>query len=134
MSAITIEDNQFATLWYHPETKIIHHEFHKFMYGETLRAFLQKGTEALKNNKSKKWLSDDRKNPVLRTEDMEWGKTNWFPQTVQAGWKYWAIVQPEQAIAKQNMEKLVEVYASAGITAKFFSDAGEAMTWLESQP
>ena len=64
---------------------------------------------------------------------MEWGMSNWFPQTIQAGWKYWAIVQPEKVIAQLNMKKLVEDYAKAGIVAKFFSNPEEAMKWLESQ-
>jgi hypothetical protein len=134
MSKIIIEDNAFATLWYHPEKKIVHHEFHKFFYGDAFHAFLLKGTETMKKNGAKKWLSDDRKYPVLRNEDMTWALANWFPQTVQAGWKYWAIVQPEAIIAKMNMEKVAETYAQAGIIAKHFSTPDEAQKWLESLP
>jgi hypothetical protein len=134
MSQILIEQTDFATLWFHPEKKIVHHETHKFTHGEAFRAFLLKGTETMKKNGATKWLSDDRKNPVLKTEDMEWGQTNWFPQTLQAGWKYWAIVQPESAITKMNMDKLIKDYGQAGIIAKYFSDPDEAMKWLEEQP
>lgn len=134
MSQTLIEKNDFATLWYHPEKKIVHHEFYKFIYGEVLRAFLLKGTETMKKNGATKWLSDDRKNPVLKSEDMTWGETNWFPQTLQAGWKYWAIVQPEGAIAKMNMDKLIKMYGEAGVTAKYFSNPDEALKWLEDQP
>jgi hypothetical protein len=134
MSNIIIEENAFATLWYHPEKKIVHHEFHKFIYGDVLQSFLMKGTETLKKNGANKWLSDDRKNPVLKTEDADWGQAIWFPQTLQAGWKYWALVQSEGAIAKMNTEKLVKAYSQAGIIAKYFNNPDEAMTWLESQP
>ena len=134
MSLDLIEKNDFATLWFHPEKKIVHHEFHKFIYGDVFRAFLSKGTETMKKFGGHKWLSDDRKNPVLRTDDMEWAKQNWFPQTLQAGWKYWAIVQPEGAIAKINMDKMVEIYAQAGIIAQYFTDPAEALKWIESQP
>ena len=134
MSKIILEDTAFATLWYHPEKKIVHHQFHKFFYGEGFHAFLLKGTETMKKNGAKKWLSDDRKYPVLRNEDMTWALANWFPQTVQAGWKYWGIVQPEAIIAKMNMEKVVETYAQAGIIANFFNAPDEAQKWLESQP
>jgi hypothetical protein len=65
---------------------------------------------------------------------MAWGETTWFPQTLAAGWKYWAIVQSEGAIAKINTEKLVQSYTQAGITAKYFSNADDALIWLESQP
>ncbi len=69
----------------------------------------------------------------MSKEDMDWGQGVWFPQTVQAGWKYWAIVQPKKVLAQLGMEQLVKVYSSAGITAKFFSDPDEAMKWLEGQ-
>jgi hypothetical protein len=134
MSKITIEDNEFATLWYHPEKKIVHHECHKFIYGEAIRSLLLKGVETMNKNRATKWLSDDRKNPVLKTEDMDWAQATWFPQTLEAGWKYWAIVQPEGAIAKINMKKSVDIYAKAGITAKFFDNPEDALKWLESQP
>jgi hypothetical protein len=90
------------------------------------------GTEAMRKNGAAKWLSDDRGNSVLSKEDADWGQVNWFPQTVQAGWKYWAIVQPAKVIAQMNMKALAEEYAKAGITARFFSDPDEAMRWLES--
>ncbi len=128
----TIVDNPFVTLWYLPEKKIIHHQIHKFIFGKEFRDFLLAGTEAMKKNKATKWLSDDRANTVMSQEDVEWGKANWFPQTVAAGWKYWAIVQPEKVLAQMGMEKLVQDYAAAGIKAKFFTDPDEAMKWLES--
>ena len=133
MSKITVVDNPFVTLWYHTDKKVVHHELHQFIYGEAFREFLLKGTEALKKHGAKKWLSDDRANTVLSQEDAEWGKTNWFPQTVQAGWKYWAIVRPKKVLAQMGMERLVKEYADHGVVAQFFSDPEEAMTWLEKQ-
>ena len=133
MQSITLHDNGYATMWYHPDKKIVHHQIHKFIFGEELQKLLLTGTEALRKNRASKWLSDDRSNAALRKEDLEWGMTNWFPQALQAGWKFWAIVQPEKIIAQMNMEKVVEDYAKAGMTAKFFTDPDQAMKWLESQ-
>lgn len=134
MAKVTLYDGDGATMWYHPDKKIVHHEMHKFMYGEEFHKFLLVGTEAIKKNHARKWLSDDRNNSVLKKEDIEWGMVNWLPQTVQAGWKYWAIVQPAKVIAQMNMVQLAKDYATMGIVAKFFSDPNEAMQWLESQP
>lgn len=132
MAKITLYDNEFATMWYIPEKKIVHHQMHKFMFGEEFQKFLLTGTEAIKKNHATKWLSDDRNNSVLRKEDMEWGMVNWLPQSVQGGWKFWAVVQPEKVIAQMNMEQLAKDYAKMGIVAKFFSDPDAAMKWLES--
>lgn len=134
MAPVTLENNEFVSMWYYPDKKIVHHQFHKFASGEAFRAFLMKGTETMRKNSANKWLSDDRKNPVLKKEDLEWGQTTWFPATLFAGWKYWAIVQPQFALAQMSMEELVKEYGKAGIIAKFFTDPDEAMKWLESQP
>lgn len=133
MSKITVVDNPFVTLWFHTDKKIVHHELHQFIYGEPFREFLMKGTEVLKKHGGKKWLSDDRANTVLSQEDAEWGMTNWFPQTVQAGWKYWAIVRPKKVLAQMGMERLVKDFAEKGVVAQFFSDPEEALTWLGNQ-
>jgi len=126
-------DSPIATVWCIPEKKLIHHQIHKFVFGEEFRRFLLAGTEAMKKNKATKWLSDDRANTVMSPEDMEWGQKTWFPQTVAAGWKFWAIVQPEKVLAQMGMEQLVKDYSAAGITAKFFTDPDEAVKWLEAQ-
>ena len=134
MTAVVLEDNDFATLWYYPDKKIVHHRLKKFLHGEVLRDFILLGTAAMKENGACKWLSDDRLNPVLRQDDIEWGDTNWLPQTIVAGWKYWAIVQPKSMIATLNMKNLAKKYEEVGLITKFFATTEEAMEWLESLP
>src|SRR5688572_5819407 len=94
MQPLTIVDSPYATLWYHPGPGIVHHQIHKFISGQAFRDLLLAGLDVLQKNRAQKWLSDDRANAVLRPEDVDWSHQFWFPQTVQAGWKYWAIVQP----------------------------------------
>jgi hypothetical protein len=133
MESTKMYESSYATMWYHPEKKIVHHQVHKFIFGEEFQKLLLTGTDTLKKNQACKWLSDDRSNTALKKEDMEWATTSWFPQTVQSGWKFWAIVQPEKIIAQINMEKAAADYAQAGVVARFFTDPDEAMKWLESQ-
>jgi hypothetical protein len=133
MPTMTVLDTPFVTVWYHPETKIVHSRIHKFVSGKEFQDFLLAGMDVLVRNRAKKWLSDDRSNSALRKEDVDWGNQNWFPQTVRAGWKYWAIVQPEKILAQVPMERLVEDYKRYGVTSKFFTDSVAAMTWLEKQ-
>ena len=134
MTAVIIEDNDFATLWYYPDKKIIYHKFKKFIHGEVFHEFLLKGTVIMKENQATKWLSDDQLNPVLRQDDIAWGDENWVPQTLEAGWKYWAIVQPKSMIATLNMKKLAKKYEAFDLITKFFATSEEAMEWLESLP
>jgi hypothetical protein len=133
MSKMTIIDNEFVTLWYYPEKKIVHHQFHKFLYGQAFRDALNAGVELLQKYGAQKWLSDDRKNSALPKEDVEWAETDWFPRTKKAGWKYWALVLPEQVIGQMNMKRFVRDYSEQGVTVQVFSDPAEAMIWLEKQ-
>ncbi len=134
MSTITILDTDQITMWYHPEKKIIHHQMHKYTYGPTFRDALLKGVDAMRQYRAQKWLSDDRLNPVLKPEDNEWALTEWAPLVMKAGWKYWAIVQPANLVAKLRMDKNSKVFAEKGVTVQFFSDPDEALRWLESVP
>jgi hypothetical protein len=133
MSKMIIIDNEFVTLWYYPEKKIVHHQFHKFLYGQAFRDDLNAGTELLQKYGAQKWLSDDRKNSALPKEDVEWAETDWFPRTKKAGWKYWALVLPEQVIGQMNMKRFIRDYSAQGLTVQVFSDPEAAMSWLEKQ-
>ena len=128
-----ILDNEFMTLWYHPDKKIIHHEFHKFTQGETLRDCLSAGAEQMEFKGAQKWLSDDRKNTVVGEDDMKWTSTVWRPRVIKAGWKYWALVLPEKTIGKMNMNRIIKDYGETGVTVQAFSDPDEALKWLEAQ-
>lgn len=132
-NTVVVADTPSFTMWYHSDTKIVHHQIKKFTFGKEFRDFLLTGTELIRKHKATKWLSDDRSNTALAKEDLEWAQTNWTPQTMQAGWKHWAIVQPEKVLGKMAMERVVKEYSLAGINARFFTDVDEAMNWLVAQ-
>jgi hypothetical protein len=96
MPTITIIDNESASLWYHPEAGIVHHEFKKYMWGEAFRGVLDKGLEQMKEHGATKWLSDDRANSALQPADADWALNDWAPRAAAADWKYWAIVLPDK--------------------------------------
>jgi hypothetical protein len=133
MAVQTIIDSDSVTLLYHPESGIVHHEFHKFVYGEPLRQLLMSGCEVLTKNHATKWLSDDRGNSALGKEDSDWAQAVWFPAVKAAGWKHWAVVMPEKVVGQLNMKQWVELYRSLGINSQVFSDPDAAMKWLIAQ-
>ncbi len=132
MNKITISDTDYATLWYHSDAKIVHHQFHKFIHGAEFRQVLEKGLEIFKENGAHKWLSDDRNNSTLTAEDTTWAQADWFGRVFAAGWKYWAIVMPDKIVGKMNMKRFIEDYSEKGLTIDIFSDPDEALAWLES--
>ena len=85
MTTETIIDNEYITMWYHRDSQIVHHRFHKYLYGDGLKEALEIGVAQLKKNGACKWLSDDRTYMALPKEDQEWGRTHWGPKAVEAG-------------------------------------------------
>ncbi|MBS2032998.1 MAG: hypothetical protein JST54_34315 [Deltaproteobacteria bacterium] len=133
MPKTTILDNDYATLWHHPESKIVHHQFKRFIHGEEFRQVLRRGQALMEEHKATKWLSDDRANSALPADDEKWAQAEWFPKVQAAGWKYWAIVLPEKIVGQMNMKRFADMYKDLGITAKMFSKPEDALLWLELQ-
>jgi len=57
----------------------------------------------------------------------------WAPQAIAAGWRYWALLPPEQALGQANMTRLVEAYGRRGVVVEIFSDPAKAHLWLKRQ-
>lgn len=132
MTTITVIDGDRASLWYHPESGIVHHQFHRYVYGDHFRSVLNEGLALFKKHGATKWLSDDRGNSALSPEDAEWADTDWLPRVIDAGWKYWAIVLPESVVGKMNMRRFIEHEESLGVEVQIFTDPVLALAWLES--
>lgn len=133
MSREIVLDNEHVTVWYLPEYRIVHHQFHGFICGAPFRNALEAGTAVLKKHGAQKWLSDDRANSALPLEDSTWGKTVWFPLTRDAGWKFWAVVQPSNVMGQMNMKRFARECSKQGVTVKVFDDPDDALLWLKEQ-
>lgn len=129
----TIISTPRMSLYFHPVEKVIHHEMHSYPGLDTLEQVLLGGLEVMKERNAVKWLSDDRKGGALPKSHHEWGDTVWAPQAAKAGWRYWALLPPADALGSANMKRLVKVYAKRGIVVEMFGDTEEAMDWLRRQ-
>jgi len=131
MSKRVVLENEFVYLWYHPEARIVHHQFRKFMWGEPFREVLNEGLKVFMREGATKWLSDDRQNSALSKADTEWSMSDWFPRVIKAGWKHWAIVLPQNVIGQMNMARIISTYSEKGITVGVFDNPGPAFEWLK---
>jgi hypothetical protein len=132
VSTSTVIDNEYATLRYHPGSKIVHHTFHQPTSGAAFREIVNTGVELLRVHKATKWLSDDRLNFALPEDDTAWGKINWFPQALEAGWKYWALVVPADIRARLNLKEFVEAFSLQGLRIMVFTTPEQGLAWLSS--
>lgn len=128
-----ILDNEYVTLWYYPELKIVHHRMHQMPDSTAFRELLSAGANVVERHRAPKWLSDDRNNTLLREQDEEWADQEWLPRVVNGGFKYWAIVLPTAAIGKLNMRRLAAQHAAHGITSAVLGTPEAAFSWLKAQ-
>jgi hypothetical protein len=131
MPKLTILATKELTLWYHEETKIVHHELHRYPGASTLEAALESGLAVLRQHGAHKWLSDDRSGGALPKAHHEWAETNWGPRAAKAGWKYWALIPPTEVLGQMNMVRIKEIYASLGVRASLFTTPDDALEWLK---
>lgn len=127
-------DHPLIHVWFHERRRIVHHRINRPILAEELpviQAAFNSGTDTFKKYRANKWLSDDRHQLVLPSEVQAWCQTVWFPATRNAGWKYWAIVMPESAVARLYVTRLLPAMAFQGIEARTFPDVPDASTWLD---
>jgi hypothetical protein len=132
MPAIRVRDDEYVTMVYYPETKILHHQIHKFFFGQTYRDIFNTGVQVFKKYGACKWLSDDKSVTSFTKEDVEWGYKEWFPRMIESGWKYWALILPEKVIGQVAVKRMAENYTSQGVQTRTFTSIDEAKKWLES--
>ncbi|HOV14394.1 MAG TPA: hypothetical protein PK771_08935 [Spirochaetota bacterium] len=132
MGTITVIDNEKMSLWFHEESKIIHHKIKNVLNTKEFEDLLSKGADYIEKYKAKKWLSDDRDNIVISQEANEWGDKVWAPRVIKAGFSYWAVVVPIKAMGKLQMSMFIKEYKKRGVTVEIFDDVDHAIKWLEN--
>ena len=132
MEPITIIEDEFAGLWYHPGPKVVHHKIRTFLPRGFFAKILTTGAEYLEKHGAQKWLSDDESSVIIAEEDVQWGAAVWAPRVIKAGFRHWGVVTPSGAVAARQMEEFVACYRELGINVRQFERAHDALAWLES--
>lgn len=127
-------EHPLINVWFHERRRSVHHRINRPILAEELpviQAAFNSGTDIFRKYRATKWLSDDRYQLVMPAEVQAWCQTVWFPATRNAGWKYWAIVMPESAVARLFVARLLPEMATQGIDARTFPDVPGAFAWLD---
>ena len=134
MTYETILDNQWGTVFHNQTHNYVYHIIKKDTNGTDIQHLLNTGLEALIKHKSEKWISDDRLNGPVLPEDIEFSLTDWGPRAASAGWKYWALVVPEEIAGRATMVAVVKAYLELGVHVRVFTDVAKGREWLLNKP
>lgn len=127
----TLVDGPAASLWYYPESKIVHQKVRRFAPGVELRTILEESLKTFVRYRATKWLLDDRDSGPLTLGDADWVK-DWTPRMMDAGWKFWAVVVPKKVSGQMSMRSCVETWAKDTLVVQTFRSAEPALDWLEN--
>jgi hypothetical protein len=133
MPTATILDDEYMSLWYHPETGIVHHRIHKYLVQGGFRKLLTASAEVLEANRATKYLSDDRTNVVVDPEDVKWADDNWYPRAIKAGLRHWALVLPSTMVGSLQARTILESRRKQGLDVEGFDSIETAMAWLQTK-
>jgi hypothetical protein len=125
-----IRQDEYATLWYHPGPKVVHHKIHRFIPAGIFQEILTAGAVILEQDRAMKWLSDDSDNTIVRAGDLEWARSTWGPRVLGAGLKYWGIVPPRLTVGRMQIEQIVIGAEKLGLTIRQFANDAAASAWL----
>ncbi|MFN8528448.1 MAG: hypothetical protein U0670_07545 [Anaerolineae bacterium] len=133
MPNITLYTSPYITVEYWPDKALIYHTIHQPIneHVDMFKTALDAGTEGMAKYKVRKWLSDDRKNDSLTEEGNQWSMNVWQPKTLKAGWKYWAMVVPEDLAAAGTLMPVIEILYELGLRMSVFTTLENAIAWLD---
>jgi hypothetical protein len=132
MPPIVIRNDEYITMAYYTESKILYHQIHKFFFGQTFREIWNLQIDSFLKYKVRKVLADDTSVKAWVKEDQDWAEAHWFPRAVKSGWKYWAIVLPPNVTGSAAIKKLIEKYSAHGIQTKVFTAINDGKNWLNT--
>ena len=114
-----------------PELRAVFKTFHGFIYGDELKEVFNFGVDLLKKNKGHSWISDNRKHKPYRAQDREWMQAVFIPNAIEAGWTYWALIEPQSVLGKLNMKGDENLITDFGVVSRKFGDVESAFSWVE---
>lgn len=131
MATITVMSNEYFDLLFHEDMKLVHHIYKPAMSSGQLKELLSAGTDLMEKYGATKWLSDNRQLANAFSDEVaQWVNDVWLPRTIQAGWKYWAMVVPDSVIGRADHIKYVESFYNTGIWVTVYTDVEPAMKWI----
>ncbi len=131
MATVTILDDEYMSLWYHPETGIVHHQIKGYLLQGGFRKLLNASAGLLEAHRASRYLSDDRQNVVVDPEDIKWADDNWYPRVLKAGLKRWALVLPATMVGTLQAKSILDTRRKQGLEAEGFDRVEAALAWLQ---
>ena len=134
---ITLQDNDFATVQFVEEYKLVQTIWKKDsskMTFEDYKNTFEVGLDFQKENKEKIkfYLSDIRSQGVMPPEYRKWIQTEGIPKAKENGVSYGAVVFDGNVFQKYYLNNIMNSTKKLGMKFKFVSQYEDAIEWFKS--
>jgi hypothetical protein len=126
-------DFSYLTVHWKEEVPCVLMEWKVFARDADFRAGLDAGLKLLESKGADKWLADLRKLGTVTNLDQEWANANWFPRALASGIKFMAIVIPESALSRFNVDSIMGKVEGTDLVTQNFDSVDKAVEWLKDQ-
>jgi hypothetical protein len=79
-----------------------------------------------------KMIADNLKVSVVTRENQSWLAENWFPRAIASGFRFSAVVVPDDEFIKYTVKKIESRINNNLFTAQYFNSVDDAKVWLAS--
>ncbi len=129
-SAIVFE-NKAVTIYWNQQDKYLQVEWKGYASSSDYLAILQKQIDLTREKKAAKIIYDLRRMGVVSAQDQKYTNEVYFPQMAASGSKYAGIIIPENVFGQASVQNILGKKNEALFTARLFSGASEAISWLK---
>lgn len=97
---------------------------------EEYRKTLTMALEAADRFEIRHWVSDMRKERVVKSDDNKWVQEFVIPSAIKKGFKKCAFLVPESVFAKMHADRLKQSIEGHGFEIRYFDDMDKLNEWL----
>ncbi len=125
--------NDDCTIYYDSGLSIVHVDWNDKMAKPS--GFIQACEFALQLMIEKnvyKMIADNSKVPVVMRENQSWLTDDWFPRAINAGFRYSAVIVPNNKFVEYTIKKIEHNINNNLFTVQYFTNVEEARAWLQT--
>lgn len=117
----------------HEDPLVIHHTFTEKIDDYGFRELMLLGKDLIEEYGIERWVSDNRKvQNEFSPESLAWVESEWQPEVIRMGWKYWALVIPEGFYAQLDHMAYIESNFEKGVWVTLYTELEPALTWART--
>lgn len=126
----TILDNEYVTLMYEDDHALLYDRYTVNIDLATIQSSLDAGLEKINETGANKWLTNTHAIGGFSEDVAQWVLEDWGPRAIEAGWKYWALVVPEEMEGRLAMVQFVSAFNEMGVLVRVYTAEDEAREWV----